>query len=114
LLKVGGRLAFSVEHPMCTALPQQRWIQDSAGTSLYWPVDDYNLEGRRETRWFVDGVVKYHRTVETYVTTLISAGFSLHSLKEPRPLHGPSTATPDLDLHHRRPPFLLLAADLKG
>jgi SAM-dependent methyltransferase len=113
VLKAGGRLAFSVEHPMCTALPQQQWIRDDRGNPLYWPVDDYNLEGRRETKWFIDGVVKYHRTVETYVTTLIGAGFSLHSLKEPVPIHGAS-AVSDLNLHRRRPPFLLLAADLKG
>jgi hypothetical protein len=79
---------------------------------LYWPVDDYHLKGKRETKWFINGVVKYHRTVETYVTTRISAGFSLHSLKEPVPIHGPS-AVPDQDLHRRRPPFLLLAADLE-
>ena len=113
LLRVGGRLAFSVEHPMCTALPQQQWIRDAAGEPLFWPVDDYHLEGRRETRWFIDGVIKYHRTVETYVTTLICAGFSLHSLKEPTPPRGTTITVPDLDLHHRRPPFLLLAADRK-
>jgi ubiquinone/menaquinone biosynthesis C-methylase UbiE len=112
LLKSGGRLAFSVEHPMCTALPQQQWIRDAGGTPLFWPVDDYHLEGKRETKWFINGVIKYHRTVETYVTTLISAGFSLYSLKEPVPIHGPS-AVSDLDLHRRRPPLLLLAADLK-
>jgi ubiquinone/menaquinone biosynthesis C-methylase UbiE len=113
LLKAGGRLAFSVEHPMCTALPQQQWIRDAAGKPLYWPVDDYHLEGRRETRWFINGVIKYHRTVETYVMALINAGFALHSLKEPEPIDGPNIAVPDLDLHRRRPPFLLLAADLK-
>jgi SAM-dependent methyltransferase len=112
VFKAGGRLAFSVEHPMCTALPQQQWIKDAGGNPLYWPVDDYHVEGKRETRWFIDGVVKYHRTVETYVTTLISAGFSLHSLTEPVPIHGPS-AVSDLDLHRRRPSFLLLAVDLR-
>jgi len=113
LVKAGGRLAFSVEHPMCTALPQQQWIRDAAGKPLHWPVDDYHREGRRETKWFINGVIKYHRTVETYVTGLISAGFVLRSLKEPEPIRGPSIAVPDLDLHRRRPPFLLLAADLK-
>jgi hypothetical protein len=96
--------------------PQQQRRSNARGNPLYWPVDDYNLEGRRETKWFIDGVIKYHRTVETYVTTLISAGFSLRSLKEPVPIHGPSAvsdAVSDLDLHRRRPPFLLLAADLK-
>jgi ubiquinone/menaquinone biosynthesis C-methylase UbiE len=112
LLKPGGRLAFSVQHPMCTALPQQQWVRDADGRPLHWPVDNYHLEGRRETKWFIDGVIKYHRTVETYVTGLISTGFSLSSLKEPQPIHEPSIAVPDLDLHLRRPPFLLLAADL--
>lgn len=112
LLRTGGRLAFSVEHPMCTALPEQQWIRDAAGKPLYWPVDDYRLEGWRETNWITNGVMKYHRTIETYVTVLIGAGFSLHGLKEPEPIHGPTIARPDLDLHRRRPPFLLLAADL--
>jgi 2-polyprenyl-3-methyl-5-hydroxy-6-metoxy-1,4-benzoquinol methylase len=109
LLKTGGRFAFSVEHPMCTALPEQRWMRDVAGKPLYWPVDDYHLEGRRETRWFIDGVIKYHRTVETYVTTLINAGFNLRSLKEPMPVDGPNGVVSNLDLQRRRPPVLLLA-----
>jgi hypothetical protein len=92
---------------------RQQWIKDARGNPLYWPVDDYHLEGKRETKWFIDGVVKYHRTVETYVTTLISTDFSLHSLKEPVPIHGPSATVPDLDLHRQRAPFLLIAADLK-
>jgi hypothetical protein len=46
LLKSGGRLAFSVEHPMCTALPQQQWIREAGGNPLFWPVDDYHLEGK--------------------------------------------------------------------
>ncbi len=30
-LRVGGRLLFSVEHPICTALATQRWEADEAG-----------------------------------------------------------------------------------
>lgn len=114
LMKPGGRLVFSVEHPMCTALPQQQWIRDAAGRPLHWPVDNYHLEGRRETRWFIDGVIKYHRTVETYVTGLIGAGLSLTGLKEPRPVRDPRVTVPDLELQVRRPPFLLLAADSRS
>jgi ubiquinone/menaquinone biosynthesis C-methylase UbiE len=110
----GGRLAFSVEHPICTARAEQQWMLDSAERPLYWPVDDYHREGRRETRWFVDGVIKYHRTVETYVMGLLSAGFALTSLLEPLPREDVKTAAPNLDLHRRRPPFLLLAGDLQG
>jgi SAM-dependent methyltransferase len=110
----GWRLAFSVEHPICTALPQQQWVRDPAGRPLYWPVDDYHREGKRETRWFVDGVIKYHRTVETYVMGLLSVGFALTALLEPIPVEGVETAAPELDAHRRRPPFLLLAGDRRS
>lgn len=107
----GGHFVLSVEHPICTALPEQRWIADAEGHPLAWPVDRYREEGPRRTRWFVEGVVKYHRTVETYVEGLLAAGFTLQALREPEPEEGPAAAgVPGLDLHRRRPPFLLLAA----
>lgn len=112
LLVKGGRFVFSVEHPICTAMARQQWVRDAEGRALYWPIDDYRLEGPRRTTWFVEGVVKYHRTVETYVNGLIQSGFTLRCLKEPEPVPDRSSvAIPDLDLHRRRPPFLLLSAD---
>ena len=114
LLDAGGRLAFSVEHPICTALPAQQRVRDASGSPLCWPVDDYHQEGRRETRWFIDGVIKFHRTVETYVMGLLNAGFALTALKEPLPTPRASSSVPELDLHQRRPPFLVLAADRRS
>ncbi|MCZ0735844.1 class I SAM-dependent methyltransferase [Phreatobacter sp. AB_2022a] len=108
-LAPAGRFVFSVEHPMCTADPSG-WTCDAAGRPLHWPVDRYREEGRRDTRWFVDGVVKYHRTVETYVTGLIAAGFRIEALGEPAPTAAALAARPELALHARRPPFLLLSA----
>ncbi|XHR29117.1 MAG: class I SAM-dependent methyltransferase [Chthoniobacteraceae bacterium] len=110
LLAPGGRLVFSVEHPICTALPEQQWCRSSEGVPLHWPVDCYRDEGLRRTKWFVDNVVKYHRTVETYVNGLIAAGFVLDRLEEPEPTPESIAARPDLAMHRRRPPFLLLAA----
>jgi hypothetical protein len=46
-------------------------------------VDNYRPEGERRTKWFIDGVVKYHRTIETYVNGLIATGFTLRRLLEP-------------------------------
>ncbi|MDQ2084406.1 class I SAM-dependent methyltransferase [Xanthobacteraceae bacterium Astr-EGSB] len=115
VLTAGGRFVFSVEHPMCTALPQQAWVRDADGRPLHWPVDDYRTEGPRRTRWFIDDVVKYHRTVETYVNGLLASGFSLRSLREPEPVAGETPVQiPGLDLARRRPPFLLIAADRLG
>jgi SAM-dependent methyltransferase len=115
VLSAGGRLVFSVEHPMCTALPQQSWVRDGDGRPLHWPVDEYRTEGPRHTSWFIDDVVKHHRTIETYVNGLIAAGFSLVSLCEPEPVAAEvAVHIPGLDLARRRPPFLLIAADRLG
>ncbi len=111
-LAPGGSFVFSVEHPVCTALASQRWLRDADGRALCWPIDDYREEGPRRTHWFVDGVIKYHRTVETYVNALLDAGLVLRRLLEPGPMMDAEAArrVPDLDLHRRRPPFLLLSA----
>jgi len=108
-LKPGGRFLFSVEHPLCTAHPAG-WVKDDGGRALHWPVDRYGHEGARSTTWFVDGVVKYHRTVGTYVGTLLGAGFALAHLGEPGPTPEALAARPALEKEMRRPPFLVLLA----
>ena len=108
-LRPGGRFVFSVEHPICTARPEQDWIRGADGRPLYWPVDHYGSEGERRTTWFVEGVVKYHRTTESYVNGLIAAGFTLERLMEPAPATN-ATPSEEAELQRRRPPFLLLAA----
>lgn len=108
-LKPGGGLVFSVEHPIYTARAEQEWVRGADGNALYWPVDNYRPEGERQTRWFVEGVVKYHRTIETYVNGLIAAGFTMRSLLEPAPAAGSELAG-EMDLERRRPPFLVLSA----
>ena len=111
ILKPGGRFVFSVEHPICTALPQQQWVRNEKGEPLYWPVDEYRPEGPRSTHWFVEGVIKYHRTIETYVNVLLEEGFRLLGLREPPPGATTSSKHPTLDCNRRRPPFLLLSAE---
>jgi SAM-dependent methyltransferase len=107
----GGRFAFSVEHPIFTAQGSSAWITDDDGTKRYWPIDRYRDEGERRTRWFVDGVVKYHRTIETYVNGLLDAGLMLARLEEPEATPAQLTQHPEWLDERRRPPFLLLAAD---
>ena len=64
--RVAGSV-FSVEHPIATAYGNYEWHRDDAGAKLHWKVDRYREEGPRKSEWFVPGVIKYHRTVETYV-----------------------------------------------
>jgi SAM-dependent methyltransferase len=110
-LAPGGRFAFSVEHPIFTAHGTSDWHKGVDGTVLHWPVDRYRDEGERRTRWFVDGVVKYHRTVETYVNALLDAELRLVRLEEPEADAALLAEKPEWLQERRRPPFLLLAAD---
>lgn len=110
-LRPGGRIVFSVEHPVITAqVAKQGWVADHVGRRLFWALDDYADEGERRQRWFVDGVLKQHRRVATYVNGLLDAGFLLERLDEPEPLREATRDRPDLVDDRRRPPILVLAA----
>jgi len=113
-LMPGGRFVFSVEHPIYTALAGGGWNTDSDGKALHWKLDHYRDEGERRTHWFVDGVVKHHRTIETYVNTLLAAGLRLLRLEEPEAEAALLAVRPQLREERRRPPFLLLAAERPG
>lgn len=106
-LKPGGQFIFSVEHPICTAF-QVGWVPYKEDD--VWPVDHYQEQTLRHTTWFVDDVQKYHRTVETYINTLLDSGFAVTRLLEPKPRDEAVALRPDLANHCRRPPFLLLRA----
>src|SRR5699024_11460156 len=66
-LKVDGTFVFSVEHPIFTSRKEQDWHYDSNGNRLHWPVDHYQKEGVRETLFLNENVIKYHRTLSTYL-----------------------------------------------
>jgi len=105
-----GSFIFSVEHPIFTALAAQDWYYGPHGERLHWPVDHYQEEGLRQARFLDHDVVKYHRTVATYVNTLLDSGFTITRLNEPQPTQELLTRYPDWQDETRRPMFLLLAA----
>lgn len=107
-LKDHGQFIFSVEHPICTSL-LKGWCNSEDASKRHWPVDDYKKETIRVSNWFVDGVIKYHRTIETYINELIDAGFSIKRLLEPGPTAEAVAERPELAEHLRRPPVLILA-----
>ncbi|NOU73700.1 methyltransferase domain-containing protein [Paenibacillus sp. LMG 31458] len=106
----GGTFILSVEHPVFTALAAQDWYYGSEGERLHWPVDDYQKEGLRQARFLDNDVVKYHRTIATYVNALIDSGFSLMKLSEPQPTQETLDKYPEMKDETRRPIFLLIAA----
>jgi SAM-dependent methyltransferase len=111
LLVPGGRLVFSVEHPLFTAPRHPGWRTETDGSKV-WPINDYLLEGQRVTEWITPGVVKYHRTVASYVNSLLAQSFHLVHLEEWGPTWAQIAAHPEWADEVHRPPFLLLAARL--
>lgn len=108
-LKPSGRLVVSVEHPIYTASLRPGWMTTAEGERS-WPVDHYQQEGQRVTDWLSARVVKQHRTIGTYVGTLIRTGFMLRGLVEWGPSDQQIEQNADLVEERDRPMFLLLAA----
>lgn len=84
-LRSGGSFVFSVEHPVFTAYGTQDWFYDKNGKILHFPVDNYYYEGVREAVFLGEKVTKYHRTLTTYLDTLLQNGFLLRHVVEPQP-----------------------------
>lgn len=110
VLKSGGEFIFSIEHPVFTALEKQDWFYDEEGEILHWPLDNYQNEGVRHSNWMADDVVKYHRTVSGILNSLLSAGFALTRLAEPRPDPALLAERPEMKHEDRRPIFLIVSA----
>ena len=112
-LKKGGHFVFSVEHPVFTSYGTQDWYYDQNGEILHFPVDNYYYEGQRETVFLGERVIKYHRTLTTYLNTLLQCGFELLQIIEPQP----PKEMMDMDGmkdEMRRPMMLLVSAVKKG
>ncbi len=105
----GGSFVCSVEHPILSAPTTQEYVTGADG-GPFWPLDNYFVEGERVRTWFVDGVVRQHRTVATYVNALIDAGCVLERLIEWGPTADDIEARPELAEDRHRPWFLLLRA----
>ncbi|WP_342562053.1 class I SAM-dependent methyltransferase [Paenibacillus sp. FSL R7-0345] len=108
-LKNGGQFVLSVEHPVFTALAAQDWHYSQSGEKLHWPVDGYHLEGARTARFLGENVVKYHRTLSTYLNVLLESGFTLAKISELQPTTEMLEQDPAWHEEVRRPMFLLLS-----
>lgn len=110
-LKPEGNFIFSVEHPIFTSRDEQDWHVDDQGNRLHWPVDQYQSEGSRVTNFLAEGVIKYHRTVSTYMNEVIKAGFTIKSVQEPMPSDEMLSTDPMMQDENRRPMFIIIAAE---
>lgn len=112
-LSKGGEFVFSVEHPIFTACGTQDWYYDNQGNLLHWPVDKYFTEGVRKTNFLGEEVIKYHRTLTTYLNSLIKLGFEITGVIEPKPAENLLYTVPGMLEELRRPMMLLVSARKK-
>lgn len=115
LLAPGGVFLFSQEHPLTTA-PRagSAWSRDESGAIRHYRLADYGRPGRRESHWFVDGVVKYHRTFSDILEALLSAGFAIERVLEPLPDEAVMERYPSYQKYYHKPDFLLVRAGKPG
>jgi len=110
----GGRLVFSVEHPIYAARAEPEWTTAADGRKAF-AIADYGIEGKRVTNWIVDGVVKYHRGIGTMLNTLVGAGFAYDALTEWTPSAEQLAAHPEWrETEFTRPMFLLIGVHKPG
>lgn len=112
-LKTGGEFVFSVEHPVFTSYGTQDWYYDADGNILHFPVDHYYYEGKREAVFLGEPVIKYHRTLTTYLNTLLQNGFEIQHIIEPMPPEE-MLEIPGMQDEMRRPMMLLVSAKRKS
>lgn len=112
-LSSGGDFVFSVEHPVFTAHGTQDWYYDNEGNIRHWPIDKYFTEGLRRANFLGEEVVKYHKTMTTYVNSLIKFGFEITGLVEPMPEEGLLHTVPEMLDELRRPMMLLISSRKK-
>lgn len=109
ILKPGGNFIFSCEHPVFTAEGSQEWYLGENKEILHFPVDHYFYEGKREANFLGEKVVKYHRTLTTYLRSLLKLGFQLVDVAEPQPPQE-MLDLPGMQDEMRRPMMLIVSA----
>lgn len=109
-LAKNGEFIFSCEHPVFTAQGSQDWYVNGDGEKLFWPVDNYYKEGRRTAHFLGEEVVKYHKTVSTYINGLLNNGFVITGFSEPEPDPEMLKQHPEFMDELRRPMFMIISA----
>lgn len=112
LLNDGGCLLFSQEHPIKTATIDGKghFNRDENGNRVSYTFSNYCQPGKRETTWYVDGVILYHRTFGSIITALAQAGFIIETVVEPSPEEWAIEKSPTIAKELLKPSFLIVKA----
>ena len=74
----------------------------------------YFSEGKRTAIFLGEEVVKYHKTLTTYINSLLQTGFEICELIEPQPSEMMLDTIPEMQDELRRPMMLLISAKKKS
>ncbi|HKP26749.1 MAG TPA: class I SAM-dependent methyltransferase [Dongiaceae bacterium] len=121
VLRLGGRLYFSVLHP-CFVTPAQKWIRNEAGEEIGFQVGEYFSDEIYIDRWRFSAapeeagdlfaMPRFPHRLETYINGLIAAGFRILKIQEPRPTEAMAAANPRFArLRRHLPLFIYFAAE---
>lgn len=112
LLKIGGFLIFSQEHPivLSTILKEDMKKYTEIGDKRYFYLSDYNNQSKRLVNWNVKGVVKYHRNFETIINTIVNSNMKIIEIKEPVASKRAIALVPKYVYQKDRPFFLFVKA----
>ena len=112
VLNDGGWLLFSQEHPIITATVDGKghFNRNESGERVSYTFSNYNQSGKRETKWFVDGVIKFHRPMGEIITTLAQTGFVIDTVCEPLPEDWAIEKLPSIVKEYLKPNFLIVRA----
>ena len=84
ILNQDGCLIFSQEHPLSTSFSTgERWTKNELGEKIYANISNYSIEGSRNSTWFIDNIIKYHRTFSSITNTIVESGFIIEKIVEP-------------------------------
>lgn len=112
VLNTGGYLLFSQEHPIITSTVDGKghFNKDENGNRISYTFSDYNRSGERKVHWYVDGVIKYHRTFSDIINALVKAGFRIEEVCEPVPEAWAIEKLPTMAKEYIKPNFLIVKA----
>lgn len=112
LLNNNGCLLFSQEHPLTTATKGDNghYNKDENGVKVSYTFSNYSEPGERQVHWYVDGVIKYHRTFSDTINALAKAGFVIEEICEPQPKPWAMEKWPALYDEFIKPSFLIVKA----
>ena len=71
-------------------------------------LENYCVETRYDSKWFVEGVQRYHRMFSTVINTLTEAGFRIVKIAEPYPTKELVDKYPEYYDNFHKPDFLFV------